>query len=199
MNNLEELAAQRRKFLDALDTNKGINLDIFDDFYPDEAHFIYELLQNAEDTGATEVMFELSESKCIFEHNGERLFNLDDIDAITGINNSTKKDDPDRIGKFGVGFKSVYAYTSNPTVYSSEYSFQIERRFLPVPVPGQERLGKRTRFEFPFNNPKKNKETAYAEVKAGLQQLSETTLLFLRNLPYIRWRAAGIEVAVLRH
>lgn len=199
MNSLEELAAQRRKFLDALDTNKGINLDIFDDFYPDEAHFIYELLQNAEDTGATEVMFELSESKCIFEHNGERLFNLGDIDAITGINNSTKKDDPDRIGKFGVGFKSVYTYTSTPTVYSSEYSFQIERRFLPVPVPGREGLAKRTRFEFPFNNPKKSKGTAYTEVKAGLQQLSETTLLFLRSLQCIGWRIEGVEGAVLRH
>jgi hypothetical protein len=199
VNSLEELAAQRREFLAALAKNKGINLDIFDDFYPDEAHFIYELLQNAEDTGATEVMFELSESKCVFEHNGERQFNLDDIDAITGINNSTKKDDPDRIGKFGVGFKSVYTYTTSPTVYSSEYSFQIERRFLPVPVPGREALGKRTRFEFPFNNPKKHKETAYAEVKAGLQQLSETTLLFLRNLQYIRWRVEGVEGAVLRH
>lgn len=199
MNSLEELAAQRREFLAALAKNKGINLDIFDDFYPDEAHFIYELLQNAEDTGATEVMFELSESKCVFEHNGERQFNLDDIDAITGINNSTKRDDPDRIGKFGVGFKSVYTYTSSPTVYSSEYNFQIEQRFLPVPVPGREGLGKRTRFEFPFNNLKKNKETAYAEVKVGLQQLSETTLLFLRNLQYIRWRVDGVEGAVLRH
>jgi len=199
MNSLEELAAQRREFLAALAKNKGINLDIFDDFYPDEAHFIYELLQNAEDTGATEVMFELSDSKCVFEHNGERQFNLGDIDAITGINNSTKKDDPERIGKFGVGFKSVYAYTSNPTVYSSEYSFQIERRFLPVPVPGREGLGKLTRFEFPFNNSKKNKGAAYAEVKAGLQQLSETTLLFLRNLQYIRWRFEDVEGAVLRH
>lgn len=199
MNNLEELAAQRREFLAALAKNKGINLDIFDDFYPDEAHFIYELLQNAEDTGATEVMFELSESKCVFEHNGERQFSLADIDAITGINNSTKKDDPDRIGKFGVGFKSVYTYTSSPTVFSSAYSFRIEQRFLPVPVVGQAGIGTRTRFEFPFNNPKKSRAAAYAEVRSGLQQLSETTLLFLRNLQYIRWRVEGIEGAVLRH
>lgn len=199
MNGLEQLAAERREFLAALAKNKGINLDIFDDFYPDEAHFIYELLQNAEDAGATEVIFELSDVGCVFEHNGERQFNLDDIDAITGINNSTKKDDPDRIGKFGVGFKSVYTYTSNPTIFSADYSFKIERRFLPVPVPGRDGLGGRTRFELPFNNPKKGKEVAYAEVKAGLQQLSETTLLFLRNLQFIRWKVEGIEGAVLRH
>lgn len=199
MTGLEQLAAERRKFLAALAKNKGINLDIFDDFYPDEAHFIYDLLQNAEDTGATDVMFDLSDAGCVFEHNGERHFDLDDIDAITGINSSTKKDDPDRIGKFGVGFKSVYAYTSSPTIYSSEHSFKIERRFLPVPVPGRKELGKRTRFEFPFNNPKKSRDAAYAEVKGGLQQLSETTLLFLRNLQVIRWKLEGIEGTVLRH
>ena len=199
MTGLEQLATQRREFLAALAKNKGINLDIFDDFYPDEAHFIYELLQNAEDTGATEVTFELSDEKCVFEHNGTREFNLEDIDAITGVNNSTKKNDPDRIGKFGVGFKSVYAYTSSPTIYSSSHSFLIERRFLPVPVPGKPELGNRTRFEFPFNHPKKNKVTAYSEVETGLKQLSETTLLFLRNLQFIRWKIGGTEGAVLRH
>ena len=49
MNFLENLAAQRQKLLDGIDANEGdINLRIFEDFYPDEAHFIYELLQNAE-------------------------------------------------------------------------------------------------------------------------------------------------------
>lgn len=32
--------------------------------YPDEAHFIYELLQNAEDAGATEVKFVMEKQKC---------------------------------------------------------------------------------------------------------------------------------------
>jgi hypothetical protein len=52
----ERLVERRRKFIDGLDANKGeINLDIFEDFYPDKAHFVYELLQNAEDAGATEI------------------------------------------------------------------------------------------------------------------------------------------------
>lgn len=196
---LEELAAKRRSFIEALDENDGINLDIFDDFYPDQAHFIYELLQNAEDAGATEVVFELSQSMCVFEHDGVRQFNLSDIDAITGINNSTKRDETDRIGKFGVGFKSVYAYTSSPTVYSSDYSFQIERRFVPVPVPSKDGLGRRTRFELPFNSQKKTQATAFREVKAGLETLSDTTLLFLRNLRHIRWQVDGANGAMLRH
>src|SRR5262245_38959043 len=46
------LVAKRRLFIDGLDANEGeINLNIFEDFYPDHAHFVYELLQNAEDAG----------------------------------------------------------------------------------------------------------------------------------------------------
>jgi hypothetical protein len=50
---LNGLIEKRRKLIDALDANKGeVNLDIFEDFYPDRAHFVYELLQNAEDEQA---------------------------------------------------------------------------------------------------------------------------------------------------
>lgn len=107
---LTALAQQRRKFLDGLDANEGdINLDIFEDFYPDQAHFVFELLQNAEDAQASEVTFTLRRDGCLFEHDGKRLFSELDVKSITGIHNSTKKDQSaDQIGKFGVGFKSVF-------------------------------------------------------------------------------------------
>ena len=58
---LHQLMEQRRKFLDGLDANQGdINLDIFEDFYPDQAHFVFELLQNAEDAEASEAVFTLT-------------------------------------------------------------------------------------------------------------------------------------------
>ena len=41
----QRLIERRRKFIDGLAANRGeINLDIFEDFYPDRAHFVYELL-----------------------------------------------------------------------------------------------------------------------------------------------------------
>lgn len=199
MSVLENIAAQRQKLLDGIDANEGdINLRIFEDFYPDEAHFIYELLQNAEDAGATEVAFELTEHACNFEHNGSRHFNERDIRGITGIFNSSKKDSPDKIGKFGVGFKSVFVYTDTPFIYSKDYSFKILKLVLPQQIKPKEGLGDRTRFEFPFNNPKKCVKTAFSEVEAGLKQLSETTLLFLNNLSYITWRIGKQEGAVHR-
>ncbi len=199
MSLIQQLAEKRRLILDGIEANDGdINLGIFEDFYPDEAHFIFELLQNAEDAGATEVGFELSAHRCSFEHNGTRHFDERDIRGITGIFNSSKKDNPDQIGKFGVGFKSVFVYTDTPVVYSKHHSFRIERLVLPVEVPPKPDLGDRTRFEFPFNNPKKNVKEAFAEIKAGLEQLSENTLLFLRNLGYIKWKIGEQEGALLR-
>lgn len=199
MSVIHKIAAQRQKLLDGIDANEGdINLSIFEDFYPDEAHFIYELLQNAEDAGATEVRFELLPDSCVFEHNGTRHFNEQDIRGITGIFNSTKKNSPDKIGKFGVGFKSVFVYTDSPIIYSREYSFKILKLVLPQEVPTRPELENKTRFEFPFNNPKKTVFEAYAEVKAGLEQLSETTLLFLNNLRYISWRIGDEKGEILR-
>ena len=200
MSFLKDLADQRRRFLDGVEANQGdINLSIFEDFYPDEAHFIYELLQNAEDAGATEVTFELGLHACYFEHNGGRHFNEADIRAITGIHNSSKKNNPDRIGKFGVGFKSVFVYTETPIIYSRDYSFKILELVMPQAVSQHPGLGEKTRFEFPFNNPKKNVKEAYEEIKSGLEQLSETTLLFLSNLQLIRWKVGSQEGTVLRH
>ena len=79
------LIEKRRQLVDALDANKGeVNLDIFEDFYPDKAHFVYELLQNAEDAGATEVTFTLTADRLVCEHNGARKFTEGDVAAITG-------------------------------------------------------------------------------------------------------------------
>ena len=107
---IKELSEKRKRAVEVLEENSSIDLGIFSDFYPDKAHFIYELLQNCEDVGATRVDIDLARDKCVFAHNGTRQFDYQDIDAITGFNSSTKAKDPDKIGKFGIGFKSVFAY-----------------------------------------------------------------------------------------
>lgn len=191
---LAKLSEQRRKFLEGLDANQGdINLDIFEDFYPDQAHFVFELLQNAEDAQATEVVFSLSEKGCWFHHNGTRLFTEADVRSITGIHNSTKEDSADKIGKFGVGFKSVFVYTVSPEIRSGDFSFRISHYVMPEPIDDDGKDQSITRFWFPFNNPKKPPDVAYHEVSAGLRELAETTLLFLSNIQVITWRIDGGE------
>jgi len=199
MSFMEDLIKKRQVMIDGLKVNEGdINLGIFEDFYPDEAHFIYELLQNAEDAGATEVSFELKKHTCLFEHNGPHHFDEEDIKAITGIHSSSKKEKSDKIGKFGVGFKSVNVYTDTPIIHSRDYSFKIIKLILPQLIENDPTLNGKTRFEFPFNNPKKKVSEAYSEIESGLKQLSETTLLFLNNIRYIQWSLEGQSGAVLR-
>ena len=85
--------------------------------YSDQAHFIYELLQNADDAKATTARFILEHNRLIFAHNGTRHFSvsdpaeeecdseegkLGDINSITSIGNSNKTEAS--IGKFGVCF-----------------------------------------------------------------------------------------------
>lgn len=198
---LAALAQQRRKFLDGLDANEGdINLDIFEDFYPDQAHFVFELLQNAEDAQASEATFTLRRDGCFFEHDGKRLFSELDVKSITGIHNSTKKDQSaDQIGKFGVGFKSVFVYTISPEITSGDFSFCISRLVMPEPIRRPDIDRSATRFWLPFNNPKKLREEAFAEVALGLRDLAETTLLFLANISAINWNIEdGEHGAILR-
>lgn len=165
-------------------------LDQHTGFYPDPAHFIYELLQNAEDMEAKEVTFKLFSDKLIFEHNGtKRDFNLDDIDAITNKGKSPKAEDPTQIGKFGMGFKAVYIYTNTPEIHSGKFNFKIKNIIIPedkdVPKISKEHF---TQFIFPFDNPAKPAIEAVKEiVEEGFNKLSETALLFLSHIKRIRY------------
>ena len=191
MSFLNELRDRRRRFLAGLEANReDIKLDIFKDFYPDKAHFIYELLQNAEDTGASEVSFLPSGECLVFEHDG-RPFDEDDIRTITGIGVGTKSDNDDKIGRFGIGFKAVFVYTETPRIWSPTFAFEISDFVMPTELAPNPSIGNRTRFEFPFNSPKKTASDAFSEIRAGLEEISEATLLFLSHIEAIHWRVEG--------
>ncbi len=134
---LKDLFSKRSEWVEANRKNnfdEGLN-NLLSDLYPDDAHFIFELLQNAEDALASKVRFHLVDDLLVFSHNGSRLFNNDDVDGITGIGISDKKEDVTQIGKFGVGFKSVFAYTTSPRVFSGDFQFEINDLVCPTPLP----------------------------------------------------------------
>jgi hypothetical protein len=189
MSVIEEVRKEREDLARVLKKHLGIR-KIVEDLYPDSAHFIFELLQNAEDRNATEARFILSSSKLRFEHNGET-FRLQDIYAITDIGEGTKADDDDKIGRFGVGFKSVFAYSETPHIWSPTFSFKISELVLPTELGASTDLNGHTRFDFPFNNPKKAPPDAHKEIETGLNELAETTLLFLRHIESIKWHIEG--------
>ncbi|MFZ2169251.1 MAG: hypothetical protein WAW61_06380, partial [Methylococcaceae bacterium] len=163
---------------------------LLSDLYPDTAHFIFELLQNAEDTKSTTVRFTLNEHCLEFIHNGERLFSKTDVIAITSFGNSTKRDDPTSIGKFGVGFKAVFAYTDTPEIHSGDFHFCIHDLVVPE-TDGVNLFSmseRETHFRFPFNNPKKLPAFAVKEIETGLRSLSDNTLLFLSHIRKVDYK-----------
>jgi hypothetical protein len=155
------------------------------ELYPDNAHFIYELLQNAEDAHAQKVSFHLSENQLIFKHNGKKLFDKHDIEGIIGWGQGSKSDDENAIGKFGVGFKAVFSYTNSPRIFSGEYNFEIKDLFIPFEIEPIEKKKDETVFHFPLNSDKKASDIAYNEIKRGLLELKKVTLLFLSNIKVI--------------
>ena len=118
--------------------------------YADTAHFVFEILQNADDAGATEIVFEVSDERLVIEHNGSA-FSSDDVKAISYFGKG--KTDITKIGHFGLGFKSVFAYTASPRVHSGDENFEITNLYSlrgVSPPPDLER-GK-TRFVLPFDH-----------------------------------------------
>lgn len=161
------------------------------DLYSDRTHFLLELLQNAQDAHTTRVRFDLRSDRLEVRHDG-RDFTEADVRGICGIKHSTKEDDPDQIGRFGVGFKSVYAYTSGPAVHCGDEHFQVKDYVHPHPAePVDPGVGWSTLQVLPFDRSDVTPEDAVDEILSGLQRVSGRTILFLRNLTELEWFALG--------
>ena len=171
--------------------------------YSDQAHFIYELLQNADDSKATKSAFDLTETGLSFKHNGIKHFwvsnpatekedqgknQLGDINAITAVAQSNKKD-LSTIGKFGVGFKAVFQYTETPHIYDPNCRFKIERFIVPVNLENDlnDRKANETVFYFPFDKEEMPADKAYSDILEKLKKLVYPTL-FLTNLQEVSWK-----------
>ena len=99
--------------------------------YSDSNHFVYELLQNAEDEKASSVVIEFYKDRLVFYHNGEP-FDENDVIGVSSMLMGTKdRNDAQTIGRFGMGFKSVFKYTDQPEIYSDHEAFVIKNYLLP--------------------------------------------------------------------
>ena len=159
--------------------------------YADRTHFIFELLQNAEDAlrrrgsdGPRSVTFEISEDSLRVRHYGEP-FNEDDVRSICGLTDSTKEEDQPAIGHFGIGFKSVYAWTDRPEIHSGGSDFAIENYVHPVSTSEIERAADETVIVIPF---REGVENARAEIDEALAADARDALRFLREIDEIVWQ-----------
>ncbi|XP_056400807.1 sacsin-like isoform X2 [Hyla sarda] len=104
--------------------------------YPDGGQILKELIQNADDAKASEVIFAFDErpygtntlyakgqhiiqGQSLLVYNNE-MFSDRDWEGIQRPGNSIKRKDPDTVGRFGLGFNSVYHITDYPAIFSGK-------------------------------------------------------------------------------
>jgi hypothetical protein len=186
---LDALRARRESWVVASrvnDFDRGIwNATV--EKYADPSHFVFELLQNAEDAGASWGRFELTPSSILFEHNG-RPFDRGDVEGITGIGNTTKFEEANKIGCFGIGFKSVYAICERPEVHGviegRPVGFAIRDLVVPELIETTH-TGATTRFVLHLAIG--TVEATINRVRNTLAEAGARSLLYLEELKRLDW------------
>ena len=174
--------------------------------YTDKSHFVYELLQNAEDAEAKSIQFIQYPDRLEVFHDG-RPFTSANLQGLCDIGKSDKVDNLNQIGEFGVGFKSVFGICDTVLLYSAPDHFRekIDTDAIPFAVKildftrpediPEEPLpaSYTTRFVFPYTVGQTF--SGFATEKAlnetlsrKLQNLGITTLLFMKNLELIEYQ-----------
>ncbi len=179
---------------------------------------IRELLQNIDDSyhgvhldGTAWVEFRLEKTRLIVRHEGRR-FNQasasgprDDLLRICGLGGSQKKGE---IGRFGLGFKSVLAITSEPVVLSHPYYFRIRHIVVPEWEDPEKHLS--AEWQTWVNNLRETRFILESSAKEepALKEVAERlrhgwdggprSLLFLRNLKKMVVHNANVERTVVR-
>jgi hypothetical protein len=163
------------------------HLRIYRRLYADKTHFVYELIQNAEDAESRHFGLILRDGE-LWAWNDGKPFTPTNVKAICSVGKSDKE--LTQIGTFGIGFKAVYAYTDCPEIYSGEERFCIRRFVEPAALNGvpdgfSELLSEgKTLFRLPFRQlPLEDIQ----HLRERLRRLGHHTLLFLRHLESIKW------------
>ena len=138
--------------------------------YKDGFTIIKELIQNADDAGATEMnicydtryhtdkresLFFPGMAEChgpALVVNNNAMFTEDDFQNITKLAGATKVGKSLKIGKFGIGFCSVYHITDIPSFVSNDllYIFDPTLTYLKDEIKNPARPGKKVCFTSPF-------------------------------------------------
>ncbi len=173
--------------------------------YTDKSHFVYELLQNAEDAEATSIRFVQYPDRLEVMHNGKP-FTAENLQGLCDIGKSDKVDNLNQIGEFGVGFKSVFGICDTVKLYSEPSHFRTHDIGSAVPfaveildfttpkdIPSVSMDSfYTTRFIFPYTVGRtfsgfKSLRELNDTLSKKLQNLGITTLLFMKNLETIEY------------
>ncbi|XP_059892948.1 uncharacterized protein wu:fj29h11 isoform X3 [Gadus macrocephalus] len=135
-----ELTAECKKLMAVQQERLGRSLDrLSTELYSKDAHFVLELIQNADDNtyplegGVVPALVLVVEKNCITVLNNERGFQDQNIRAICDVGRSTKgKHKYGYIGQKGIGFKSVFKVTDRPEIHSNGFHLRFDKKSGPM-------------------------------------------------------------------
>ncbi|KAG8376019.1 hypothetical protein BUALT_Bualt09G0019400 [Buddleja alternifolia] len=132
------------------------------EMYADGPAVLFELVQNAEDAGASSVVFLLDKthygtSSLLSPEMGDwqgpalycfndSVFSSQDLYAISRIGQESKLEKPFAIGKFGLGFNCVYHFTDIPAFVSGESIVMFDPHACNLPGISPTHPGLRIKF-----------------------------------------------------
>ncbi len=145
------------------------------------------------------MILHLRPTELVVRHNG-RAFTPHDMDAIAGISktDNEKKADQDKIGRFGIGSKSVFKVTQRPRIQSGPFDFEMEAYIVPV-LLAVNAAYEETTITLPFTGDADAVQSTYLAIEAKLQTLEAFNLLFLRNLRELRLQGENKQRLLTKH
>ena len=168
-------------------------LESFGDLNIEPLHFIFELLQNADDQKAKKAKFIFSDTQIQFFHNGTT-FKKKDVKGICGYAVKIKTQDNQKIGKFGLGFKSVYQFTDVPKIFTEvegePLNFLIENECVPdlIELTDNEILNELNQFGktgFLFNLKTDIQDRLEEQLQTFIEKYSQKILMYLQHIKKI--------------
>ncbi len=145
---------------------------------------VLEVIQNADDQGATFLDMRVEGGRLLFSHDGRRV-GVRDVLPMAFPYVTNKEDRSDTTGRFGIGLKTLDRLGLPLSVYCEPYNFSISRDDLEwiasPPVPMGNGDGSRTYLSLELSP-----EVDTAKLVNWLHSLSYPVLLFLRSVKAIR-------------
>ncbi|GGK41336.1 MULTISPECIES: sacsin N-terminal ATP-binding-like domain-containing protein [Flavobacteriaceae] len=105
---------------------------VTEDAYEEDERFIFELIQNADDSGSednsVDLKFKFKFGHIIVNHNGTP-FSKQDVESITSIGYSSpeKSKNIKKTGYKGIGFKAVFIVSDKVAIISGGYTFEFSK------------------------------------------------------------------------
>ena len=158
-------------------------------------HILSELLQNADDAGASEANVSIEDGRFVFEHNGEDFIEAH-FASICRFGYSNKRA-LHTIGFRGIGFKSTFSLGDRVELLTPTLAIEFDRSRFTQPhwMPGKSLTSGTTRVEVAISS-----DLRRQEVEKNLAEWlkSPVSLLFFRNIRKLRigdqsvhWQSLG--------